>query len=78
MTNFVVTHYETVLIRYELYDAVKATNLGLDINIPNFFAILERYNPYNGTFFTPAGEMGLSLHEMWEISKLPMGAYPYE
>jgi len=64
--------------KYELYDAVQATHLGMDICIPNFFAVLERYNPHSGTFFIPIGEMGLALHEMWEVSKLPMGSMPYE
>ena len=78
LTSFILATCEAPLKRYELFDAVKATGLGLDIHIPNFFAILERYNPHSGTFFTPVGEMGLSLHEMWEVSKLPMGSLPYE
>ena len=50
----------------------------MDISVPNFFAVLERYNPHSGTFFTPVGEMGLALHELWEVSKLPIGSLPYE
>jgi len=50
----------------------------MDISVPNFFAVLERYNPHSGTFFTPVGEMRLALHELWEVSKLPMGDLPYE
>ena len=78
MTSFVLAKYETMLKLYELYDAMQATRLGVDISVPNFFAMLEQYNPHSGTFFTPVGEMGLSLHEMWEVSKLLMGSLPYE
>ena len=57
---------------------VQATRLGMDISVPNFFVILERYNPHSGTFFTPVGEIGLALQELWEVSKLPMESLPYE
>ena len=32
----------------------------------------------SGTFFTPIGKFGMVLHEMWEVSNLPMGSLPYE
>ena len=31
-----------------------------------------------GIFFTPVGEIGLALQEMWEVSNLPIGSLPYE
>ena len=31
-----------------------------------------------GTFFTPVGEMGLALHELYEVSGLVIGDAPYE
>jgi len=46
--------------------------------VPNFFSIFELYCLDLGIFFTPVGELGLALHEMWEISNLPMGSMPYE
>jgi len=45
---------------------------------PNFYAVLELYCPSTGTFFTLVRELGLALHEMWEISKLPIGYLLYE
>jgi len=39
---------------------------------------LEHYNPLTGTFFTPVGEMGLALHELYEVSGLVMGDAPYK
>jgi len=57
---------------------MQATHLGMDISVQNFYAVLERYNPHSSRFFTPVREMGLSLHEMWEVSKLPMGSFLYE
>ena len=50
----------------------------MEISVPNFFAIFELYCPAMGTFFTLVGELGLELHEMWEISNLPMGSMPHE
>jgi len=40
--------------------------------------MLEQYNPEMCTFFTPVGEMGFALHEMYEVSGLAMGDIPYE
>ena len=58
--------------RLGLYEAVRETCHGMEC------VILELYCPSIGTFFTPIGELGLSLHEMWELSKLPVGHFPYE
>jgi hypothetical protein len=46
--------------------------------VSSFHAVFKLYCPSTGTFFMPVGELGLAMHEMWEISRLPMGAYPYE
>jgi len=43
-----------------------------------FYDVMEHYNPLTGTFFTPAGEIGLALHELYEVSGLVMGDAPYE
>ena len=40
--------------------------------------MLEKYNPNSCTFFSPVGEMWFALHEMYEVSGLPMGDLPYE
>jgi len=40
--------------------------------------MLELYNLDTCTFFTPSGELGFALHEMYEVSGLPMGEMPYE
>jgi len=61
-----------------IHEAVRATCNGIEISVPNFFAIFELYCPASGTFFTPVGELGLALHEMKEISNLPMGSMPYK
>jgi len=39
---------------------------------------MEMYCLVSGTFFTPVGELGMALHEMWEVSNLSMGSKPYE
>jgi len=40
--------------------------------------MLERYNPETCTFFTPVGEIGLALHEMYEVYGQVMGNILYE
>ena len=47
-------------------------------SIPNFYAILEMYCLTSGTFFTTVDELGMVLHEMWEVFNLLMGFMPYE
>lgn len=34
--------------------------------------------PTNATFLTLDGEIGLVLHEMWQISRLSIGDIPYK
>ena len=46
--------------------------------MPNLFTIFELYYLALGMFFTPIGELGLALHDMWEVSNLPMGSLQYE
>ena len=58
-----------------LFDAVRATCYGFKLDVPSFHAVLELYCPSTGTLFTPVGELGLAMHEMWEISRLQMGVY---
>ena len=48
------------------------------MSVANYYAIFELNCPAIGTFFTPVGELGMTLHEMWEVSALPMGSLPYE
>ena len=66
------------LKRLELHKAIRVMCFGMNINIPTFYTFLEMYYSMSGTFFTPVGELGMSLHEMWEVSNLPMGSKPYE
>jgi len=46
--------------------------------VPNFYSIFELYCPSTGTSYTPVVELGLALHEMWVVSKLPIGFLPYK
>ena len=48
------------------------------MSVANFYAIFELYCPATRTFFTLVGELGMALHEMWEVSALPLGSLPYE
>ena len=50
--------------------SVRAVQYGLPQSSQNFYGVLEHYNPLTGTFFTPVGEMGLALHELYDVSGL--------
>ena len=61
-----------------LYHSVRAIQYGLLQSSYNFYGVLEHCNPLTGTFFTPAGEIGLTLHELYEVSGRVMGDVSYE
>ena len=61
-----------------MYSAVRATCYGIALSDYNFFGVLEKYNPDTNTFFTPVGEIGFALDEMFEVSGLSTGDRPYE
>ena len=67
-----------MLIQSGLYAAVRVMQYDFPQSNYDFYAMLERYNSETCTFFTPVGEMGFSLHEMYEVSELAMGDIPYE
>jgi len=76
--NFVLDQFSNELKRLRLYEAIRATCYGMEVSMPNFYAILELYCPFIGTFFALVGELGLALHERWEVSKLLLGHFLYE
>ncbi|MFG1569943.1 hypothetical protein ACDT16_13740 [Staphylococcus aureus] len=78
LTQWILGHYQSELKQLGLFRAIQATEQGIEINQSLFLALLERYHEDTGTFFFPGGEMGLALHEMYDISKLPWGDEPYE
>jgi len=61
---YVLKYFDADLLRLGLHEAVRATSHGIEISVPNFFAIFELYCPASETFFTPINELGLALHEM--------------
>jgi len=65
-------------MRLGLHETIRATCHGIEISVPNFYAIFELYCPALGTFFTPVDDLRLALHEIWEISNLSMGSMPYD
>ena len=71
-------HFDEDLKRLGIHEVVRATCYGIEVSVPNFYAIFELYCLTLGTFFTPVREIGLALQEMWEVSNLPIGSLPYE
>ena len=76
LTLYVLAYFGEDLERLGLREAVRATYYDIQMSVANFYAIFELYYPATWTFFTLVG--GMALHEMWEVSVLPMGSLPYE
>ena len=72
---YVWEHFDANLKRLGLLETVKATYYKIEISVSNLFAIFELYCPALVTFFTSVGELGMALHDMREVSNLPMGSY---
>jgi len=68
VVRFALAEFEDLLLQIGLYRAVRTVHYGIPQSIQHFYAILKWYNPETCTFFTPIGEMGLALHEMYEVS----------
>ena len=60
-TLYILEHFEEDLKRLRLYEAVRATCYGIEVTVPNFYAIFELYYPASGTFFTPVSELGTGV-----------------
>ena len=78
MVGFVLIELEDLLKQARLYQVVKAVQYGIPQSSHHFYGVLEHYNPLTGTFFTPVGEMGRALHELYEVSGMVIGDAPYE
>jgi len=78
LTLYILAHFEEDLERLGFHEAIRTICYGIQMSVVKFYAIFELYCLVTGTFFTPVGELGMALHEMWEVSTLPMGSLPYE
>ena len=78
MVGFVLTELEDSLKQAGMYQAVRAVQYGILQSSHHFYGVLECYNPLAVTFFTLVGEMGLTLHELYEVSGLIIGDAPYK
>ena len=78
LTQYILVYFREDLERLRLHEAARATCYDIHVSIANFYAILELYCPSTRTFFTLMDELGMTLHEIWEVSAFPMGSLPYE
>ena len=78
MVRFALAEFENLLLQDGLYNAVRAVQYDIPQRTQYFYAVLEQYYLETCTFFTPIGEIGLALHEMFEVSGLMIGDTPYE
>jgi len=65
--GFGLTELEDLLKQVGLYQTVKTIQYGISQSFHHFYGVLKRYNLSTCTFFTPVGEMGLALHELYEF-----------
>lgn len=78
MINFVLSEFEATLKDIGLYKAIRNIQYGLLQSAYHLYNVLEMYNFKSGTFFTLVGELGLTLHEMFEVSLLLIEELPYK
>lgn len=67
----------SLLKRAGFYEAVRGVQVGFRQSYGNFFGIFDFYNQDSETFFTPIGELGVAYYEMYYVSSLPYGKFPY-
>src|SRR3954462_3469377 len=72
------TGFKDRLQQIQLLPDMLAVCQGVRANVNNFLGMLEQYSSETCTFFTPAGEIGISPWEMQHVSGLPAGEFPYE
>jgi len=51
LTDYILDQFSGELERLGLYEAIRATCYGMEVSMPNFYAILELYCPSTETFF---------------------------
>ena len=78
MVGFALTELKDLLRQMGLYGAIRAVQYGILQSSHHLYGILECYNLWTCTFFTPVGEIGLTLHDLYEVSGLIIGDAPYE
>ena len=76
MVCFILTELEDLLKQVGLYQAVRVVQYGISQSSHNFYGVLEHYNAWTCTFFTPVREMEIALHELYEVSGLVIGVAP--
>lgn len=78
MVDIILTTFRDTLQNFGLYGAIRNVQFGFSHNTYHLYNILEIFNPHSDTFFTLIGELGFTLHEIFEVSLLSMGELPYE
>lgn len=78
MISFILSNFEVILKDIGLYEAIRNVQYDLSYSAYHLFNVLEMYNSKSETFFTPVGELGFTLYEIFKVSLLSMGELPYE
>lgn len=78
LTTHVVARFGQRLEDLNFMVPVLAMKNGTLYSPPHLFGILERHCPQCCTFYTPIGEMGIAIREMFKVSMLPYGEFSYE
>ena len=76
---FALTELEDLLKQAGLYQAISAVQYGiLELELPLLLRCLGALESLNGHVLTLIGEMGFTLHELYEVSGLVIGDALYE
>lgn len=78
MISFILSNFEMILKDIWLYRAIRNVQYSLPYSAYYLFSILERCTTQSKTFFTPIGELGFALYEMFEVSLLSIEKLPNE
>lgn len=78
MSSHVLERFNDRLKSLHHFSAVRSMQYGYYYSPPHLVGILEWYFHRSCSFYKPIGEIRMALHEMYEVSGLPNGDYPYE
>jgi len=78
MVSFILKELKDLLLQCSLYHTVRAVQFGIALSHYHFFCNAREVQSGLLHFLHPVREMWFALHEMYEVSRLPIGELPQE
>lgn len=76
--GYMLKTHEQTLKEIGLHRAIRNVQNEIPQSPYNLFGLLEMYNFETSTVFTPVGNLGLTLHVIYEVLALSIREFPYE